>query len=461
MMVIDTAMRRLSQSANKGRLWLGLAAAGALVPGTTRRAALRGAASLAATSAVTNAAVKPLIRRRRPDIELIPALRRLRKQPGSTSFPSGHAASAAAFTTGVALESPVLGAAIVPLAAAVAYSRVHVGVHHVSDVVAGAALGAGIAMAARRWWPIPAETPARTWDQHAAPALPGGRGLLVFVNPRSGSDDDPTGEISELLPEAHIVELPDHPDLQAGLLSGAELAHTPGGIQALGTAGGDGSVAPVAALAHEHGLPLAVFPSGTLNHFAQDVGIDSFDDVRDAVEAGAAAPVDVAVVSGHAFVNTANIGGYPEMVRRRKELQGQLGKWLAMAIATGQVLHEHEPVRLVVDDEPMDVWMLFVGNGLYTPRGGFPASRLRMDDGLLDVQYLRVGQFSRIRAVFAILTGTADHSRVFRGRTATSLSVSSRSGPVDVACDGEPIGPVPSCTFRKLPGHLHVYRPAS
>ena len=63
-------------------------------------------------------------------------------------------ASAAAFATAVGLESPRLGLALAPLAAAVAYSRVHVGVHWTSDVVAGAALGVGVAALTRRWWPV-------------------------------------------------------------------------------------------------------------------------------------------------------------------------------------------------------------------------------------------------------------------------------------------------------------------
>jgi membrane-associated phospholipid phosphatase len=68
-------------------------------------------------------------------------LQLLPNPPTSSSFPSGHAASAAAFATAVALECPKAGLAIARLAAAVAYSRIHVGVHWTSDVLAGAAVG--------------------------------------------------------------------------------------------------------------------------------------------------------------------------------------------------------------------------------------------------------------------------------------------------------------------------------
>ena len=64
--------------------------------------------------------------------------------PKTRSFPSGHAASGFAFATGVASAAPVPGGLLTALAALVAYSRVHTGVHHPSDVVAGAVIGAGL-----------------------------------------------------------------------------------------------------------------------------------------------------------------------------------------------------------------------------------------------------------------------------------------------------------------------------
>src|SRR4030095_14504943 len=65
--------------------------------------------------------------------------------PGSTSFPSGHAASAFAFAYAVGRHLPLLGLPIRLLAAGVAYSRVHPGVHYPGDVVLGSILGAATA----------------------------------------------------------------------------------------------------------------------------------------------------------------------------------------------------------------------------------------------------------------------------------------------------------------------------
>ena len=143
---IDHALRYLSMSANHGRLWMGMAAGLALTGKRGRRAAIRGLVTLGASSFVSNVVVKPVVGRRRPDIERTSFGRRVDKAPWTSSFPSGHAASAAAFATGASMELPAASALLVPLAAAVAYSRVHVGVHHRSDVWAGAAIGVGMAV---------------------------------------------------------------------------------------------------------------------------------------------------------------------------------------------------------------------------------------------------------------------------------------------------------------------------
>src|SRR5947209_16923610 len=164
--VIDHRLKQLSTSADRSVLWFAIAALIAIFGGhRARRAAFRGVVSIAITSTLVNLPLKYLARRNRPptrrgDRPLPVSL------PGSFSFPSGHSASAFAFATGVALEEPRLLGPILPLAAGVAYSRVHLRVHYPFAVLAVPTCGTGMGLAsgplirhARRAWdglgPVP------------------------------------------------------------------------------------------------------------------------------------------------------------------------------------------------------------------------------------------------------------------------------------------------------------------
>jgi undecaprenyl-diphosphatase len=144
---LDRAFRRISRAADHSKLWIGTSVVLATAGGANgRRAAVNGLASIGLASAVANLALKPLADRRRPDREAhrVPAARRVAK-PESTSFPSGHSASAFAFATGVAAASPKTGIPLSLAASLVAYSRVHTGVHYPLDVVVGSVTGVALA----------------------------------------------------------------------------------------------------------------------------------------------------------------------------------------------------------------------------------------------------------------------------------------------------------------------------
>ena len=146
--VLDRLFYGLSEAANHSLLWHGINAVDALVGGPSRRrAAVRRSAVLAAEQALVNGPVKLLARRERP-VELAAHPHALR-QPRTSSFPSGHASAAACAATLLSHDLGHRGRWWV-LATLVAWSRIHVGVHHGSDVVAGAALGRTIALAATR-----------------------------------------------------------------------------------------------------------------------------------------------------------------------------------------------------------------------------------------------------------------------------------------------------------------------
>jgi undecaprenyl-diphosphatase len=462
----DVAFKRLSRSANHSLLWFAVAAVLAGRPGTTRRAALRGLVAILGASTTANAVLKPLLPRRRPADADMPPERRLRNRPTSSSFPSGHAASAAAFATAVAMESPRAGLAVAPLAAAVAWSRVHVGVHWSSDVLAGAAVGTGSALLTRRWWPV------RTTDEAAArpvdrvPVLDAGAGLLVAVNPHSGDPNvDLTEDVRRAFPAATVVTVSRGRDLAEDLVERLEQSN--GAVQALGAVGGDGTVATVVALASRHRLPMVLVPGGTLNHFARDVGVYDLQEAVDATGAGEAVAVDLGTVrvegadgesTTRYFLNTASLGCYSDLVRLRERWERRWGKWPAFAVALFAVLRRAEPVEVAIEGVAHHLWVLFVGNGPYHPRGMVPAWRSRLDTGLLDVRWLRADvPFSRLRAFFALALAALGHTRVYGQRETSSLDVTLRN-PSLLATDGEVTDRSTRFVFGVEHGRVPIYR---
>ena len=140
---LDVFMSRLSRAADYSKLHLTAAALLAAAFGREgREAAWRGLASTATTAAVLNLFLKR-VGRRRPDRAAVPLARQVR-MPRSTSFPSGHAAAAFAFSTAVGHRLPRVAIPLHAMAALVAYSRVHTGVHYPADAIAGAVVGTAL-----------------------------------------------------------------------------------------------------------------------------------------------------------------------------------------------------------------------------------------------------------------------------------------------------------------------------
>ncbi|MFD0925852.1 bifunctional phosphatase PAP2/diacylglycerol kinase family protein [Williamsia deligens] len=455
--LLDAPMRRLTVAANYSRLWFAIAALlAATRKSSALRAAARGVTSVAVSSLVTNQIAKRVFGRRRPVTDAVP-IARLIRTPTSGSMPSGHSASAAAFTVAVAIEKPALGVAVAPLAAAVGLSRVATGAHYPGDVVVGLATGAGIAWAMGELFPPMSshldDAPEPTWVD--VPARPDGEGVVMVVNPASGGG---TGSrvvdvVESRLPRARIVTLAPDEDLTATLVDAARDA------EILGIAGGDGTVGAAAATARDRGIPLAVFPAGTFNHFAKDIGCATVDDTVRAIHEGRAAAVDLALLNDHAaFVNTANIGTYPQFVRFRERYEKRVGKPIAAIIALLHVLRRERPVRLRVDGREISTSMFFIGASTYETPGFAPAHRPHMDDGVLDVRLLDVGRRWAIpRIMVAALTGRLDRSRLFRETRVSELEVVSLDGPTSVALDGEVRTRTDRAHFRVAHRALTVY----
>ena len=145
---IDRVFYTASEIGDFGMVWIALAGVqGAVGSPIQTRHFLRIAAVLAAESIIVNGGIKSLFHRQRPEWEQDRPLHL--RRPKTSSFPSGHASSAVTAAILLTDANPILAPVWWTIAAVVAMSRVHVKIHHVSDVVGGIAVGAALGSLAR------------------------------------------------------------------------------------------------------------------------------------------------------------------------------------------------------------------------------------------------------------------------------------------------------------------------
>jgi undecaprenyl-diphosphatase len=267
--------------------------------------------------------------------------------------------------------------------------------------------------------------------------------------------------VRDALPLARIVECAPE-EIESALEEAAG-----SGCRALGVLGGDGTVNRAATTAARHGLPLAVFPGGTLNHFAHDLGLETVHDTCEALTSGDAVRVDLGRFTpgpdgareGH-FVNTFSLGVYPEMVRIRERWAPRIGGWPAGVLAAVRTLRGEHPLEAEVSGRRRPLWLLFAGNGSYQRVGPTPGRRYDLADGLLDVRAVHGGRFPGVRLLAAALAGPLSRSPFHAAGRLRKLRISGLAPGSLLAYDGEIAGAPTDLTVDKLTEALVVYRPS-
>jgi diacylglycerol kinase family enzyme len=261
-------------------------------------------------------------------------------------------------------------------------------------------------------------------------------GGFLLINPRSG-DDEPSAE--ELRRAAEDRGIRCH-----ALAEGedpAELARQ-ADADALGMAGGDGSLSPVAAEALERDLPFVCVPLGTRNHFARDLGLDR-DDPIGALDAfaGSERRIDVGRVNERLFLNNVSLGLYAGLVYGR-EHHRRRGEALAGARALWRLGGQPHRLRTQVNGEEVHARILLVANGAYELDLFTLGARASLDEGSLHV-YAADGWLPR----------------TWVERAAPEVRIELERSRVEAAADGEPIALEPPLRFELLPRALRVLVP--
>ncbi len=266
---------------------------------------------------------------------------------------------------------------------------------------------------------------------------------VLFVNPRSGDGKAARAGLAERAREKGIeaVILAPGQDL-AALARGA----VTGGADALGMAGGDGSLAVVAAAAAGHGIPFVCVPAGTRNHFALDVGVDRHDLIGalDAFTDGVERQIDMAEVNGRTFLNNVSLGIYGDAVSSPAYRDAKVRTLLETAAEVMGPSAEAPALRLVDDlgREHRDLVVVLVSNNPYAlDRPLARGTRPTLGGGQLGI---------------VVVDAPGDSPRPLgRAWSAPRLEVSAPE-PVHAGVDGEAVELRPPMQFGIRPAALRV-----
>ena len=220
------------------------------------------------------------------------------------------------------------------------------------------------------------------WERVDPPQRP-----VLLINPRSGDGKAARAALADRARERGVepVVLGPTDDLETLIAIAVDK-----GADALGMAGGDGSLATVAAAAAEHDVPFICLPAGTRNHFALDLGIARHDllGALDAFTAGLERRIDMAEVNGRPFLNNISLGVYGDAVQRSGYRDAKLQTML-------DTLHEvlsstaPTPELLLTDDmarQHTSPLVVLVSNNEYElDQPLVQGSRPRLDTGRLGI----------------------------------------------------------------------------
>ena len=259
---------------------------------------------------------------------------------------------------------------------------------------------------------------------------------FLLINPRSGDDRPTAEELRKAAASRGVVPHVLRPGDDPGRLAREADA------EVLGIAGGDGSLAAVAAAAVERGLPFVCVPFGTRNHFARDLGLDRSDPVAAlAAFEGAERRIDVGRVGERVFLNNVSLGLYARLVHRRQRHLFRR-QALAGARALALVALERHSLAVSIDGVHVSARVVLVANNAYLLDLFNVGERARIDEGRLH-----------------LYTARGALPRHWEERSAERFTVDSAQRELPAAVDGEPTRLETPLEFSIEPRALRVLVP--
>lgn len=293
--------------------------------------------------------------------------------------------------------------------------------------------------------------------------------VALVINRSSGSllgRPDPAGELERKLVEAGLevgsVLEGDATDIVELMRRARDLP-----VDAVVTAGGDGTIAAAAAALVGSGKALGPLPLGTMNLLAKDLGIPVELDLAIRALGGAeTTAIDVGDVNGMKFLCNAMLGMPARLAERRERNRDNMGVigWWRHGLATLKAMYRYPPMRIGLDlgDGPVTLRSkaVVVANNAYDEGFGQVLTRSRLDRGELTVYATRrLSVWPLIRVATRMALGRWTHDVDLETHHVRQLTVTSRRKLVRVMCDGETTLLRPPLRFTILPKALLVLRP--
>jgi diacylglycerol kinase family enzyme len=254
---------------------------------------------------------------------------------------------------------------------------------------------------------------------------------FLLINPRSGQGSNAEmlrDEATRVGIETHVLRPEEDPSEVA-----RRAAHGP-----LGMAGGDGSLAAVADVAIDRGVPFVVVPFGTFNHFARDLELDRRDPLA-ALQSffGQEKAVDVARVNGRLFLNNVSFGLYARLVHRSEH-----GDSFVRLKALALLVRRPSGLGVTVDGRNVHARVVVVSNNHYKLDALLLGERDRLDEGVLHL-YIAHGWLPS----------------TWEERSLRTFTVDARAGRLEAAIDGEATELETPLGFEIEPAALRVLVP--
>ena len=445
-------------------------------------------------------------------------------QTGSYSFPSGHSAGAGLLatvailltiaTTVRGLRRRLLIAAWVVVALAIALSRVVLGVHYLSDVIAGLAFGIAVAVTL---WVLLVPQSARIPHDLAVLTGTGGKRVAVILNPiKVGDIYAFKGKVLEAVEREGwnyplwfetTVDDPGQGQAQAALEAGVDL---------IVTAGGDGTVRAVCEEAARNGVAVGVIPLGTGNLLARNMGLPL--NTREAIDVAfggqdraidlatfstdatfeddepadpkpepvlTPAPASAEAAAAEELAEEPPVGAEPEpreptetsflvmaglgmdaeiMLGVDDNLKQKVG-WFAYFVSGVKALRfPTMRVHISVDDGPYHRFRartVVVGNAGFLQAGIPLLPQAQLDDGLLDVIVIAPKRFIGWVAILVRVMGrTRRTDRALNRMIGHKIAVRCEA-PAPMQLDGDPVGMGTQFTAEVHHGVLLVRAPVA